>query len=572
VFVRTTAHAAARAQGIHCSWSAPGGDGFRKAAIPGKPRWNRRRDPSTAREVAMKLLRLLPFRAALIVTVCSLPPAWAGDWYVDAVSGNDANSGASPASAWRTITHAHATLPLGAIERIHIAPGLYDAALGESFPISIIGWHDKRQFVGDAGSANTVLDGGGASAVFQFSSAFATITPDTVIRGLSIRNAGVGIAAAIGNRSLLPVLTDLDVSACGTGISVTAGPSNYLFDVQVDRVHVHHCNEGLSISNSPPSAGRVSVVDSAIDHHATFGVSTGRGTELVLQRTRVEHNGAHGVITDDQGFANVQLGIEDCLVANNGANGIELANGLPWTGTTATLARCTIANNAGSGVSAGGSFSSASLSSCIVYGNGDDLATAGGGLSAQFCDIGDGDFAGSNGNFAADPLFVDAAGGDWRLSWGSPCAETGDPATAGGVLDLAGLARPIDGDLDTLERFDVGAHELAPLFTTGTGQAGTFLVFELWGPQGAPSTVYWTAQGLVPPLATPYGELELFRRAATVFRATAAGSGPPVTIRRVIPHDPALYGRTFAFQAMTLSSAAPLGRALTNASEVTIVP
>jgi hypothetical protein len=41
--------------------------------------------------------------------------------------------------------------------------------------------------------------------------------------------------------------------------------------------------------------------------------------------------------------------------------------------------------------------------------------------------IGDVSFAGTNGNISADPLFVDAANGDYYLQSGSPAVDTGDP-------------------------------------------------------------------------------------------------------------------------------------------------
>jgi hypothetical protein len=37
------------------------------------------------------------------------------------------------------------------------------------------------------------------------------------------------------------------------------------------------------------------------------------------------------------------------------------------------------------------------------------------------------DMLGVDGNINADPLFVDTTGSDYRIAWGSPCIDTGDP-------------------------------------------------------------------------------------------------------------------------------------------------
>jgi hypothetical protein len=84
-----------------------------------------------------------------------------------------------------------------------------------------------------------------------------------------------------------------------------------------------------------------------------------------------------------------------------------------------------------------------------------------------------GGYAGT-GNIGADlvnddPLFVDAAGGDLRLSSGSPCIDKGSNAAvpAGVTTDLGGDPRIVDGDgLDTdssgdsdYAEVDMGAYE-----------------------------------------------------------------------------------------------------------------
>jgi hypothetical protein len=56
------------------------------------------------------------------------------------------------------------------------------------------------------------------------------------------------------------------------------------------------------------------------------------------------------------------------------------------------------------------------------------------------------------GNISSDPLFVDAANGDYRLQSGSPCIDTGTSEGAPST-DILGVARPQGAG------YDMGAYE-----------------------------------------------------------------------------------------------------------------
>lgn len=155
------------------------------------------------------------------------PVATAGDYYVDSVAGNNANSGASPGQAWRTITYALSRLPsppTGEIERIHVAPGVHDAALGEQFPL-VVQWSDV-QILSTGGSAVTVLDGGGAPELIVCVRSFhsGVAGPMRRVEGFTVRNAGTGVLLGSSESSVHLTCRDLVLEGMGGwAVRVTAG-------------------------------------------------------------------------------------------------------------------------------------------------------------------------------------------------------------------------------------------------------------------------------------------------------------------------------------------------------------
>ncbi len=372
---------------------------------------------------------------ALSIAALSAAAA-AGDHYVDAATGSDGNGGTSPADAWRTISHAVAAVGApapGVRETIHVAAGLYDAALGETIGFEL---RYGVELVG-AGSAVTILDGGGSSLsmIHDGADPFAA-APVPRVEGLTLRNAATGIHVYPEDQEVYDLeLRDVRIEGMtGWGITVVRDLADGIV-VRLDDVVVEGCGAGAWFDDFGTHGVLVAEVrSSAIRGCAGPGIDYRQGTsstnDLLVEDTRVEGCFGPAVRVETGVGSGLEVRLRRCALVSNGDAFVGVANPGP-TQVDVRLERCTIADNAGAGVRTTGPGAAVPtwLDSCILYGNGDDVADALGQVQgAVYCDVGDGDFAGANGNVSVDPLFVDLAAGDYALQPGSPCIDAGNPA------------------------------------------------------------------------------------------------------------------------------------------------
>lgn len=366
------------------------------------------------------------------------PPAFARSVYVSAASGSDVTGDGSQALPWRTFTHA-LTQANAEGDEIFAAPGIHDAALGESFPLVV---PQGVTIHGAASGGDTVLrslTAPGPTELIRAAVGTAVVPTPSTIEHLVLAGPGAATATMgvrfIAGKGQGPILRRSRISGFGRAVAVDhqidAGPDQN-FDSRpfVDGNLLHGNATAIDI--------RVSLVD-----------TTGRVRERTEILNNFIWNNATGIATHafcqgcDRSAVDLGNAILNNSIAGNSGDGLVLESS-DCTGDFATnspqVQNNVFAFQGGRGVFTDGCAVPNTVDHNVFWQN-----TLGG----------DGD---PLVNVLADPLLTDVATGDLHLLSGSPGIDAGlnfiDVPD-----DYDSDPRPLDGDGNGSELHDIGADE-----------------------------------------------------------------------------------------------------------------
>ena len=261
-----------------------------------------------------------------------------------------------------------------------------------------------------SGEDNCIIDGNSLTSVIRFENNYGLIDETTVIIGFTIQNGyaqgnehyrfGGGIYCYYASPSL-ENLTITSNSAIYSGGGVFCFNYSHVSfeDVIITENLAPYGGGGICCDfTSNSTLTNVIVMDNTSISGAGGGISIQGGSYVEISYTLISDNSAvigGGVFCGGKG----ESSLTNCSVINNSAS------------------------NDGGGVYSVSYYSDPNLVNCILWD--DSPNEIFGSVYIYYSDIQNG-WAGI-GNIDADPLFVDAANGDYHLTANSPCIDAGDP-------------------------------------------------------------------------------------------------------------------------------------------------
>ena len=363
--------------------------------------------------------------------------------YVDASRPDDTGAGTNWATAKRTIqAGVDAVSTTGTV---WVTNGVYDAggAVTPGYALT------NRVCITNAivlqsvnGPAVTVIKGAAGSNGSNDVDSIRGVFMDggCALNGFTVTN---GYTMASGN-------TDYDRSGGGVWMTTNCTASNLIVRGNSARRGGGVCVEGAgaALNNSTVSDNL------AMDSVGGGGILLYSGASVNNCTLNGNSSGGDGggALLFDGGTLN------NCLVSENTANteSASIGGGGVYIYLDGIVNNCTVSSNTANGDGDGIYMDSGEVNNSIVWEANNAIYNDFGSPVRYTC-ASDGVTHGTDGCITNDPLFVDAPGGDYRLSQPSPCFNTGDNIYAPTNVspnDLAGIPRIIDGTVD------MGAYEV----------------------------------------------------------------------------------------------------------------
>ena len=349
------------------------------------------------------------------------------DLYVEVDGSNETGHGTID-EPYKTIPHAIGKAVFGAT--VHVGSGEFWGSLDGD-----VNMKDGVSLIG-AGSSQTTLWGWGSTI------SATDVSSETTISGFTITGGDTEYGGGIHLHSSSPAITGCFITDNWAG---EYGGGVYAEDssprISDCTITFNEADEedggGIALRHSTLTMTRCALSDNYADDDDGGALSLDNSTATVTDCDIIDN------WSDDDGGGvycwGSTLTITNCVVAGNDADHGD-GGGILVRDSSAAITNCTVTGNtayswwdAGGGIY--GEDSDPVITNCIVWGNSQDLSYC----SASYSDIGGGDHG--EGGFSADPLFVSAETGDYRLAGGSPCIDTGNPAVAP-AFDKDGVARP----------------------------------------------------------------------------------------------------------------------------------
>ena len=371
-------------------------------------------------------------------------------------------------------------------DTVLVAPGTY---------VENLNFNGKAITVTSSGGPGvTIVDGNAVAPVAVFVN---NETSASVLTGFTLRNGmtdfsgllwgcGGGIVISYASPTIANNVITGNHAVCGIGIEIVGGSAIIRGNTVTGNSQAGGDDGGgggIDVSDGDPAIIGNTITNNSIDGGGVGGgISVSHFSSPTIQNNYIAGNSAfnHGGginLNNASGVVVVQN-----IIVNNSAGAGGSGGGmyvLAPAGAADVIVNNTIAGNTAYDGTSGiysDAFSSAVISNNIVVAaagqnaivcsplisnlpnfSHNDVFAPGGQAWSSNC----AGFAQSNGNISADPRFVDATNGNYRLQASSPAIDAGDnSAPSLPQQDYTGNLRVLDGNNDCIAAVDLGVFEL----------------------------------------------------------------------------------------------------------------